>query len=85
MPGAYAHMTAVNVARERLEKQEGFPREGLSIVSDWLKYIELGAVGPNYPYLDIVNGSMAAAWADTMPWDHTGEDENGIKTFWSLA
>ncbi|MEI7636860.1 MAG: zinc dependent phospholipase C family protein [Syntrophus sp. (in: bacteria)] len=73
MPGAYAHITAVNVARERLEEQKGFPREGLSIVSDWLKYIELGSVGPDYPYLDVVDGSTAAAWADAMHWDHTGD------------
>ena len=73
MPGAYAHITAVNVARERLEEQEGFPREGLGIVSDWLRYIELGAVGPDYPYLDVVDGSMAAAWADAMHWDLTGD------------
>jgi hypothetical protein len=72
MPGAYAHITAVNLARERLEEQEAFPHEGLSIVFDWLKYIELGAVGPDYPYLDIVDGSMAAAWADAMHWDRTG-------------
>ena len=73
MPGAYAHITAVNVARERLEGQEGFPREGLSIVSDWLKYVELGSVGPDYPYLDVVDGNMATAWADAMHWDHTGD------------
>jgi hypothetical protein len=73
MPGAYSHITAVNVARERLEEQENFPHKGLSIVFDWLKYIELGAVGPDYPYLDIVDGSMAAAWADAMHWDRTGD------------
>jgi hypothetical protein len=73
MPGAYAHITAVNVARERLESHGAFPREGLSIVFDWLKYVELGAVGPDYPYLDIVERSKAANWADTMHWDRTGD------------
>jgi len=73
MPGAYAHITAVNVAKERLEEQKGFPHEGLSIVFDWLKYIELGAVGPDYPYLDVIDGSMAAKWADSMHWDRTGD------------
>jgi hypothetical protein len=73
MPGAYAHITAVNVAKERLEKQEDFPREALSIAFDWLKYIELGAVGPDYPYLDVLDGRTAAAWADAMHWDRTGD------------
>ena len=73
MPGAYAHITAVNVARERLEEQEGFPRECLSIVSDWLRFVELGSVGPDYPYLDVVDGKMAAAWADAMHWNRAGD------------
>ena len=73
MPGAYAHITAVNVAQKLLEGQEAFPREGLSIVFDWLHYIELGAVGPDYPYLDVVGGSKAAAWANAMHWDRTGD------------
>jgi hypothetical protein len=73
MPGAYAHITAVNVARERLEGQKAFPREGLSIVGYWLKYIELGAVGPDYPYLDILDRKKAADWADAMHWDRTGD------------
>lgn len=73
MPGAYAHITAVNVAKERLEQQENFPREALSIAFDWLKYLELGAVGPDYPYLDVFDGSTATAWADAMHWDRAGD------------
>lgn len=73
MPGAYAHITAANIARERLEKQKHFPREGIGIVLDWLKYVELGAVGPDYPYLDIAEGKRATDWADAMHWDRTGE------------
>ncbi len=72
MPGAYAHMTAVNVARERLEEQEGFPPEGVPIVFDWLKYCELGAVSHDYPYQDVADGSRATDWVDAMHWDHTG-------------
>ena len=73
MPGAYAHITAVNVARERLEGQETFPQKGLSIVFDWLKYVELGAVGPDYPYLDVAEQKTAGEWADTMHWERTGD------------
>jgi hypothetical protein len=86
MPGAYAHITAVNVARERLDGQDAFPRDGLSIVFDWLKYIELGAVGPDYPYLDVAEGSRAGAWADTMHWDRVGDRiEKGIQVLKNMS
>lgn len=70
MPGAYAHITAVNVAQKMMEQQPGFPPEGLPIIFDWLKFCELGAVSPDLPYLDVADGSRATDWADAMHWRH---------------
>ena len=81
MPGAYAHITAVNVARERMDKHPDFPDEGKAIAASWLKFCELGAVCPDYPYLAIAEGRRACAWADAMHWDRTGDRiKAGIRT-----
>jgi hypothetical protein len=73
MPGAYAHLTMVNLAKEpgRLEKQ-GFPPEAIVPVLDYFRFCELGAVSPDYPYLDIAHSS-AGEWADRMHYQKTGD------------
>ncbi len=73
MPGAYAHITAVNVVQKMMEGQADFPQAGLPIVFNWLKYCELGAVSPDYPYLDIAHGDNARRWADAMHLSRTGD------------
>jgi hypothetical protein len=74
MPGAYAHITMINLAREpaRLDAGSGIPKPAGLALGRWLKCCELGAVSPDYPYLAIgVQG--AAAWADLMHYQHTGD------------
>lgn len=73
MPGAYAHMTLVNLLREpsRLEAIPGFPNEAISSVLEYFRFTELGAVSPDYPYLAI-GDSKAAKWADSMHYTNTG-------------
>ncbi|MCC2682186.1 MAG: hypothetical protein K0S36_1750 [Nitrosospira multiformis] len=73
MPGAYAHLTMVNLVKEpdRLEKQ-GFPPEAIVSVLDYFRFCELGAVSPDYPYLDIAHSS-AGQWADRMHYQRTGD------------
>lgn len=73
MPGAYAHMTLVNLVKEpaRLEAIPGFPREAISAVLDYFRFTELGAVSPDYPYLAIFD-NKAAEWADAMHYTNTG-------------
>ena len=73
MPGAYAHITLVNVLSEphRL-KALGFTNPAAAAALDYLKFIELGAVSPDYPYLAVAD-KKAAAWADLMHYHHTGE------------
>ena len=47
MPGAYAHITHVNLIREpaRLESR-GFPSEAIVSLLDYFRFCELGAVSP---------------------------------------
>jgi hypothetical protein len=73
MPGAYAHLTMVNLAKEpaRLEKQ-GFAPEAIVSVLDYFRFCELGAVSPDYPYLDVTH-SNACPWADRMHYQRTGD------------
>jgi len=65
MPGAYAHMTLVNLLRKpaRLEEIPGFPNEAISAVLEYFRFTELGAVSPDYPYLAI-GDINSAKWAD---------------------
>lgn len=74
MPGAYAHITVVNMLREpqRLEAISDFSFEAIPAILDYFKFCELGAVSPDYPYL-AVGDSKAAEWADTMHYVRTGQ------------
>jgi hypothetical protein len=74
MPGAYAHITLVNLAREpaRLDAGPGIPKPAGLALGRWLKCCELGAVSPDYPYL-AVGAKGAAEWADLMHYQHTGD------------
>lgn len=73
MPGAYAHITLVNILKEpeRLEKIQGFPIEAIPAILDYFKFCELGAVSPDYPYLAL-GDSNAKKWADEMHYTRTG-------------
>jgi hypothetical protein len=82
MPGAYAHITLVNFAKEphRLESSR-VPLPAIEAVLKYFSICELGAVSPDYPYLHVGrNGSKA--WADLMHYERTGEP---IKTGIELA
>ena len=73
MPGAYAHLTMVNVVKEsgNLERLS-FPKSAARALLRYFRFCELGAVSPDYPYLAIGNPS-ALAWADRMHYEHTGD------------
>jgi hypothetical protein len=74
MPGAYAHITLVNLlkAPHHLESIHGFDPDGASAVLDYFKFCELGAVSPDYPYLAPLD-KKACAWADAMHYTNTGD------------
>ena len=74
MPGSYAHMTMVGKAREKREliQIDGFPREGIEAAGVYLNFLTLGAVSPDYPYLDLTS-LRSKKWADAMHYTHTGD------------
>jgi len=73
MPGAYAHITAVNIASETYRVQAaGISREAAIALGRYKGFLELGAVSPDYPYLDVGFGSSAKKWADKMHYTNTG-------------
>lgn len=73
MPGAYAHMTLVNLLRntEKLEAIPAFPNKAISAILEYFRFTELGAVSPDYPYL-VIGDSNALKWADSMHYTNTG-------------
>lgn len=74
MPGAYAHITLVNLLRvpAQLDSIPDFPNEAKIAVMRFFKFCELGAVSPDYPYLAATT-SGAAEWADLMHYKRTGD------------
>jgi len=72
MPGSYAHITLVNEASEkrRLKAIKGFPLEAIEAANLQSRFLELGSISPDYPYLDLTSGD-SKDWADTMHYTHT--------------
>lgn len=71
MPGAFTHITLVNKLAEQasLGNLHGLAPDLALALSEQLGFLELGAVSPDYPYLDIL-GSSSKAWADRI---HLGD------------
>ncbi|BCS89632.1 zinc dependent phospholipase C family protein [Pseudodesulfovibrio sediminis] len=74
MPGAYAHLTMVNRFKtpQALDGIPGFTGEMAFPVTQWLKFLELGAVSPDYPYLKLLNDE-AEHWANAMHHHKVGD------------
>lgn len=71
MPGAYAHITLVNLAADARElRRANFPNEVVQALQRRFKFAELGAVSPDYPYLDLSHPD-AKQWADEMHYRST--------------
>jgi len=73
MPGTYAHLTMVSLldSPNGLAGLGGLSKQELGPLLQYNKFFELGAVGPDYPYLSVIN-SAAKAWADAMHYQRTG-------------
>ncbi|MEI5637583.1 MULTISPECIES: zinc dependent phospholipase C family protein [unclassified Pseudoalteromonas] len=73
MPGAFAHITAANIATENNALLTmDMPIEAKRILSTQQKYVELGCVSPDYPYLAVAQ-SQQNKWADYMHYERSGE------------
>lgn len=73
MPGAYAHITLVNLAADAAGlRRAGFPEDLLGAIQGWFRFAELGALSPDLPYLDILH-PPAKAWADAMHYERTDQ------------
>ncbi|MES9996207.1 zinc dependent phospholipase C family protein [Desulfovibrio aminophilus] len=73
MPGAYAHLTMVNEVgtRRNLERLPGFTPQAAAIAAGRIEFLELGAVSPDYPYLDLTS-EKSKRWADIMHYEDVG-------------
>lgn len=73
MPGSYAHITLANQVRGKVSRRliKGFPDEAAAAALAYLKFVELGAESPDYPYLAI-GDKKAKKWADLMHYQDTG-------------
>jgi hypothetical protein len=72
MPGAFAHITAVNFALSNANlKSLAMPRKAKLALSRNQKFIELGCVSPDYPYLKLGDGEQNE-WADKMHYEAVG-------------
>lgn len=63
MPGAYAHLSVVNDAQKRADAA-GLREDTLVSLGLHLKFLELGSVSPDYPYLSLRRDQKQ--WADFM-------------------
>jgi hypothetical protein len=74
MPGAYAHLTLVSLlaSPNGLASLGSLEKKDLGPLLLHAKFFELGAVGPDYPYLSVIS-SAAKEWADAMHHNRTGD------------
>ena len=74
MPGAYAHLTMVNRFKtpQALGAVQGLAPEKAYQITRWTRFVELGAVSPDYPYLSVMDED-AKIWADAMHYTNVGD------------
>jgi hypothetical protein len=71
MPGAYAHLTLVSIAKEPSALEAvGVADLAITALLDYAKFCDLGAVSPDYPYLAVTHPAQKA-WADAMHYVRT--------------
>lgn len=79
MSGGYTHVTLVQLAIEEALHHRGdlLHPEARQALGMWKKFCIVGAVSPDYPYLDVLHGT-SAQWADAM---HKGQTAAMMRAF----
>jgi Zinc dependent phospholipase C len=72
MPGAYAHLMMTEKAFERFRGNQDINEKLRGSVLTHSHFVHLGSVGPDYPFLDIVQPKQKN-WAEHMHYRHTGD------------
>jgi hypothetical protein len=73
MPGAFAHITAVNLAfTESYFDKLTLPLVAKNALRKYQNYLELGCVSPDLPYLKLAD-RVQNRWADKMHHQHVGD------------
>jgi hypothetical protein len=73
MPGAFAHITAVNLALTTPSLiQLSHPIEAINALNNYHNFLELGCVSPDLPYLKLADRAQNR-WADKMHHQHVGD------------
>ena len=77
MPGAYTHLTMVSLlgTSNELLGLGGCTNAEIGQLLRYTKFLELGAVSPDYPYLHILSRhkNESTRWADTMHYTRVGD------------
>ncbi|MGX9726132.1 MAG: zinc dependent phospholipase C family protein [Candidatus Electronema sp. VV] len=66
MAGGYTHITLAQLAVEEAQRRtELLAEEHRQALGLWKKFVIIGSMGPDYPYLDVAD-TTSAAWAAAM-------------------
>lgn len=79
MPGAYTHISIARLltSKKALDKMD-LPDTARKALLSYSKYCHMGAIGPDYPYLKILDNT-AEVWANAMHHQYvTGTEKNII-------
>ena len=66
MAGGYTHVTIAQIAIEEAQRQEkGLHHEAVSALLRWKKFVIIGSIAPDYPYMDFA-APNSVAWSNIM-------------------
>jgi hypothetical protein len=87
MSGGYTHITLAQQAIEevRNRRESLLHKDARQALGNWKKFCIVGAVAPDYPYLDVLD-SHSSAWADAMHKGHAVDLlRNGVAKIRDIA
>lgn len=86
MPGAFAHITAINIAMSPKKLQPtNIPDEAKLALCIYTNFVELGCASPDYPYLKLADKAQNI-WADKMHYENvSGFIKSGVNKIKTLS